>query len=90
MAQTPLLVKPTQDMCRLQAAKIGLPQREADKFWLYYDSNGWRVGRTLMRNWHSAMAGWKMRYEERIGAAAKSIMQKDLDRQLDREERSRR
>lgn len=87
MAQTPLLIKPTLEMVKLQASKIGLPPREAEKFHLYYESNGWKVGRTLMRNWHAALSGWKMRYEERVGPQKKTIVQTDLSKELDRIER---
>ena len=32
---------------------------DADKFWFYYDSIGWRVGgKAKMANWHSAVATW--------------------------------
>ena len=92
MAQTPLLIKPTLQMVELQAAKIGLPRREAEKFHLYYEANGWRVGRTLMRNWHAALSGWKMRFEERVGpqgAPKKTIVQSDLGKMLDRIERKK-
>lgn len=49
----------------MHAAKIGLPLREAERFWYYYDANGWKVGRMPMKNWISAMAGWKLRWEDR-------------------------
>ncbi len=34
---------------------------EAKKFWCFYDSNGWRVGRNAMKNWRSAAEGWNSR-----------------------------
>ena len=91
MAQTPLLIKPTLDMVKLQASKIGLPAREAEKFHLYYEAQGWRVGRNPMRNWHAALSGWKMRFEERVGpqAVKKTIVQSDLGKMLDRIERKK-
>jgi hypothetical protein len=52
--------KPTPEMCKLQAAKAGLPESEALRFWNYYESNGWRVGKNPMRSWPSAMANWKL------------------------------
>jgi len=78
-------VAPTADELKLQAAKIGLPEREAEKFFCYYASNGWRVGKNKMKQWRSAMAGWKLRWEERRGVAAVSpttlaiLHQKELD-----------
>jgi len=37
------------------------PEVEPEKFWAYYQSNGWRVGRNPMRDWHAAAAGWNSR-----------------------------
>ena len=31
---------------------------EADKFFNYYESNGWKVGKNPMKNWKAAAAGW--------------------------------
>lgn len=56
--------KPTLEAVKLQAAKSGLPDTEAMKFWNYYESNGWRVGKNPMRSWTHAMANWKRHWEE--------------------------
>ncbi len=89
--QTPLLIKPTLPEISLQAAKIGLPPREAEKFFHYYTSNGWRAGRNPMKNWLSSLQHWKLVWEERVGpqVKAKTIIQKDLDH-LERQERKHR
>ena len=47
------------------AAKIGLPRAEGERFFNYYESNGWKVGKNPMRNWRSAMANWKRTFDER-------------------------
>ena len=39
-------------------------QKEAEKFLLYYESNGWRVGKNKMRSWESALTGWIKRSKE--------------------------
>lgn len=49
----------------MAAAKVGLPQIEAEKFFNYYESNGWRVGRVKMVSFQHALAGWKIRWQER-------------------------
>lgn len=37
----------------------GYPYKiEAEKFWNYYESNGWKVGKNKMKNWKSAATGW--------------------------------
>lgn len=54
---------PSLEEIRLHAAKIGLTEIEADKFWNYYGSNGWKVGRNPMISWHHAIMGWKLRWQ---------------------------
>jgi len=34
---------------------------EPEQFYAYYESNGWYVGRTKMKNWRAAVAGWLLR-----------------------------
>lgn len=80
MASTPLLVKPTLDEVNLLAAKIGLPPMQAEAFFLYYESNGWRVGRNPMKCWKSALSGWKLRWQERGSNRNVIVMQKEFDR----------
>lgn len=62
---TPLLIKPTIQEIRLAATKIGLPETEADKFFYHYESNGWKVGRVKMASLNGALAGWKIRWQEK-------------------------
>ena len=61
---------PSLESIKLQAAKIGLPDTEAEKFFSYYESNGWRVGRNPMRSWPDALTGWKQR-QQTYGKPAK-------------------
>lgn len=51
--------KPTVEMIRLQCAKIGLREAEAEKFWDFYESKGWVVGKSPMKSWSSALNNWK-------------------------------
>ena len=76
---------PSSDELSLQAAKIGLPEREAEKFFCYYASNGWKVGKNKMKQWRIALTGWKLRWEERREVSAVSpttlaiLRQKELE-----------
>jgi len=56
---------PTSEELSLQAAKIGLPEREAQMFYCYYASKGWKVGKSPMKHWRIALTGWKLRWEEK-------------------------
>ncbi|HET7152817.1 MAG TPA: hypothetical protein VFJ29_03555 [Candidatus Kapabacteria bacterium] len=43
---------------------------EAEKFWNFYESKGWKVGRNAMKDWHAAAAGWNARNKSGAFAAA--------------------
>lgn len=50
-------VKPTLEECMAYAQEKGY-NWDVDKFYNYYESNGWRVGRNPMKNWKAAMSNW--------------------------------
>lgn len=78
---------PTIEQCLAHGSTIELPEHEVNKFWHHYESQGWKVGKSPMKVWKSAMAGWKLRWEEKAKShlepneTAKMILrQKELDR----------
>jgi len=58
-------IPPTLQECEMYFQAQGYPQ-EASKFFNYYDSNGWRVGKNKMQKWKSAAAGWISRSNDYI------------------------
>jgi|HubBroStandDraft_6_1064221.scaffolds.fasta_scaffold362123_1 hypothetical protein len=58
---TPPLIEEVLFQCQ----KIGLPDIEGEKFFAYYTSNSWHVGRSRMKVWRAALTGWKLRWQER-------------------------
>lgn len=70
--KTPMLIKPTLEEVRLLAAKTGLPEHEADKFFNHYCAIGWKIGKVPMVSWTHALAGWKLRWQERGGSIGES------------------
>lgn len=56
--------KPSLEETKIAASKIGLPPIEGEKFFYYYESNGWRVGRNPMKQLTAALANWKRRWQE--------------------------
>lgn len=64
----PRFKPPTREELNLEAAKIGLPDVEVDKFAAYYGANGWRVGKVPMKSWPHALAGWAARWRENHGS----------------------
>lgn len=65
MAKTAMLLTPSLEEVKLLAAKIGLPEREAEKFYWFYESKGWKVGRTKMVSFLGALQGWRCRWMDR-------------------------
>jgi uncharacterized protein YdaU (DUF1376 family) len=63
-----VFVKPSLEEIKLHASKVGLPEIEAEKFYNYYESNGWKVGRNPMKSWQAAMVNWRTNWQERNGA----------------------
>lgn len=57
--------KPTLEEVKLYFSKSGLPMSESEKFFNYYESNGWHVGKNPMKSWPASAANWKKNYEER-------------------------
>ena len=56
--ETTRFIKPTQD----QISKYMLEQKmndESERFYNYYESNGWMVGKNKMKNWRAAIVTWK-------------------------------
>lgn len=56
---------PTLEEVRSLFQEKGCPA-EAEKFFDYYESNGWRVGKNPMKNWRSSVANW-LRHSEVYG-----------------------
>ena len=59
--------KPTLEQLNTKADLIGLPTTEVDKFWNYYESNGWKVGKNPMKSWPAALQNWLSRVRELPG-----------------------
>lgn len=53
--------KPTIEEIEQYCILKGYDLVNAEVFFNYYESNGWKVGKNKMQNWHSAVAGWQTR-----------------------------
>lgn len=56
-------VPPTLDEVSAYVAQRG-GRIDAEAFWSYYESNGWRVGKAPMRNWKAAVVTWERRHAD--------------------------
>lgn len=52
-------VKPTVEQVKEHGATIGVDEQTCEKFWYFYESKGWKVGKNSMKCWKSAMVTWK-------------------------------
>ena len=57
---TARMATPTVAECVDYFKKKNCPEaeNEAEKFWDFYESKGWMVGKNHMKKWHSAAANW--------------------------------
>lgn len=57
--------KPTVDELAAYAAERGATRFDAQRFYDWYESNGWKVGRNPMRDWKAAVRNWIARDSEK-------------------------
>lgn len=57
--------KPTVEEIKAYIAEKGY-HIDAEYFFNYYESNGWKVGRVPMKSWTHAIANWERKYLERV------------------------
>ena len=52
-------IPPKEDHVKIYFSEKGCPQTEAEKFYNYYQSNGWLIGgKTEMKDWKAAARNW--------------------------------
>lgn len=78
-------VKPSVDQVRAYCAQKGYPV-DAQRFFDYYESNGWMVGKNHMKDWQAAVRNWNQR--DRHGGQNGPVIKKNSfnnfpERQID-------
>jgi hypothetical protein len=69
---------PTEDEVRERCFEMGYTVCPA-RFWNYYESQGWKVGKNSMKDWHKALAGWQARDGDKAkGSTRDSDIRDDL------------
>jgi len=64
-AKNKILVSPTFIEVETYFVESKVTKIEAQKFFNYYESNGWKIGgRTPMKNWKAAANNWILNYEK--------------------------
>ena len=57
-----IVIPPARDDVRAYIAEKGL-NVDVERFFDYYDSNGWKVGNTKMKDWKATLRNWNRRNE---------------------------
>ena len=58
----------------------GSSRDEGEKYWNYYESNGWKAGRNQMKDWKAAARNWIKRSHEFTNNRKSTKSTPDLDR----------
>lgn len=64
------LGKPTVQEIAAYAKEIGFGRLNAQHFYDYYESNGWRIGKNPMKNWQATVRTWRQKDQEANGYGA--------------------
>ena len=59
-------IKPTEEEVYAYFVSIGIdnPSVETQKFFSWYEGNGWKVGKNPMKDWRATCRTWKLRRDE--------------------------
>lgn len=58
-------VPPTVDEIAAYAAEKDYKRVDADRFWNFYQSKGWKVGKSPMKDWKAAVSNWEHNSDNR-------------------------
>ncbi len=64
-AQKKKFCKPTIEELSAYVDTLGCPTEEASKFFDYFESKGWLVGKAPMKNWQAAFRNWFRNFKTR-------------------------
>ncbi len=73
--------KPTLKDCKEYFEKMNYINfsNESEKFFNYYESNGWKVGKNKMVNWHMSAGNWNKNATERQSSKGYSTINRGND-----------
>lgn len=67
--KAPRFAKPTVQEVAEYAAERGRPGFKASRFVDHYEANGWRIGKTPMKDWRAAVRTWLAKDDDTGGEA---------------------
>ena len=81
--KSPKFKVPTLEEVKRLFELKGTKGNEYEKFWFYYESNGWYVGKSKMKSWRAAASGWILRMEQFIQDKPQPIKPYDTSQKND-------
>jgi hypothetical protein len=57
-------IKPTIPEIQTAITEKGLKRVNAETFWNYYESNGWKIGKNKMKSWKATLSVWESRNKD--------------------------
>lgn len=73
---------PTLEEAQAYAREKGMDM-DVEKFMAFYETNGWKVGRNPMKNWHSAMVYWHKNNSQRAREPTRYVPPEPSNRGLE-------
>ena len=80
-------IRPTLEEVRTQFELKGVTGNEFEKFYAYYESVGWYVGKRKMVSWRGSLAGWILRmptFNKSLNNTNEKFSQESIRDRLDR------
>ena len=72
IAKKKIFVKPTEEEVRAYCTENGFDDVDAGQFVDYYESNGWKVGKSPMKDWKRTVNRWhRNRFDQSRGPSPK-------------------
>lgn len=72
--------KPTIDEVDAYCLKKNYEYVDPEAFVMFYESNGWMVGKNKMKSWHAAVGGWNARHRDSGKKKYKRITPKEFSK----------
>ena len=74
--QSSRFTPPTREEAAAYVNEQGLTRVDLDKFFDYYASNGWKVGKNSMKDWKATLRNWNRNEVDKVRPSPSGITQK--------------
>ena len=74
--QSSRFTPPTREEAAAYVKEQGLTRVDLDKFFDYYASNGWKVGKNSMKDWKATLRNWNRNEVDKVRPSPSGVTQK--------------